>query len=75
MKLCINCVHEENKYCQREGTISQVTGVRNKHYSPCHEERYGIFPFDLITNTCGRRARFFKDSNAHLSQAQELSQA
>lgn len=66
MKFCVNCKHFINggselwSLCMRKTRVSEITGKTLTEREWAWAERGPIFPVDVLTNSCGRRARFFE---------------
>jgi len=71
MKLCRDCVfygivsirggsNQEKCYRERKYNVNFANGAEEYFSRYGHYERQHRWPLDLLTGTCGRRARFFQ---------------
>ncbi len=66
VKLCKDCRHYLQTFCTRPGSyrINLVTGHQDYTMEYLAEpQRWCWFGFDILSNTCGRRGRFWEKSN------------
>jgi hypothetical protein len=73
VKLCANCQHfiitAHEHFCSRKAEVHMMdswpTYIVDVPNAYCSHQRRRRWPLDILTRTCGRRARWFKQKENH----------